>query len=201
MSSFVWLRSSAFVVRSFSRLSGGDRQIITRAGVLAVLVPLYYAFDWTLLRLAIRGAVVPPLILLGHRVNTLNIGEDLLLVFGSHRGYEIGPSCTYVDLVLVLAPFMWRFRRPLSANLTRLAALMAAVFAVNAARVILALHLFERGGSWLAAHRIPDLVVHFVAITCTVVLAVKVDLNEDSKKSGQGMNRIGARLEEVGKLT
>lgn len=175
------LGSSALIAFGRPRLNRGDCQVIVRLAILAVLVLLYFVSDWTPLRLAVRDAVVPPLYLLGHSVDMLELGTDLLLVFGSGHGFAIEASCTYSDLALVLAPFVWRFRLRLSSNLTRIAGVFAGVFVVNTVRVILALHLFENGISWQLAHRYPDLLIHVAAIGIAVVLAVRADLCPDSQ--------------------
>lgn len=146
-------------------------RLVAMGGLLAV----YYALEWRALRQGLREALVPVLGLLGHPSAPLDAGTDLLLVVDGRHAFAIGANCTYADLVLVAAPFCWRFGRPFSVNLLRLGGLAAAVFVVNLGRVAAALALFADGVSWPLAHTVPDLSIHGVFLAVVVLAALRSD--------------------------
>ena len=148
--------------------------LLLRLTALAALLPLYYAFDWMPLRLAVRDALVAILPLLGHPAIPLTSGAwvGILLSQGS---FEVTANCTYADLTLTLAPFVWRFHRPWRANAAALALLAPGVFALNLARLALAVDLHARGLSWDRAHHLPDTGLHMAVIALAVLLALRSD--------------------------
>jgi len=149
---------------------------------VGLVIPLYYALEWRPLRLAVSEGARGLLALLGHQAVSLERGGGLYLALTQSGAYEISANCTYADLVLVLAPFVWRFDASLGRNLGRLAAVAAAVFSVNLARVALALHFHELGAPWRLAHAVPDVALHALAIAGAVVLAVAADLAAGSAR-------------------
>lgn len=162
------------------RISGAcsTRYLLFRLLALAGLIGIYYLVDWTFVRQALRSVLMLLLALLGHPAAALDKGSDLYLLVGHNRGghtFAITSSCIYVDLVLILAPFCWRFRRSLGANALRLAVLTAGVLGLNVLRMVTALYLFWAGISWQWAHHIPNILVYFSLITPVVLLALRSD--------------------------
>ncbi len=168
-----WLRESALV-----RFFGW--RLLLRLAVLGLLVAVYYALDWVALRLGLRHAVVAALALLGHHSVPLEDASGLDIAVAGAGRFAVTANCTYADLVLITAPFCWRFRRSLATNLGRLAALTAAVLSLNVVRVVLALHFFHRGATWYLAHDVPDLAIHYTAMIVLVLLALRSDRIETS---------------------
>lgn len=153
----------------------GDRRILARFVAVGLLVPLYYELEWRPLCLVAREGVRWLLGLLGHGVTSLDLGDKIYLALTGSGAYEITANCTYADLVLVLAPFVWRVGRPLPSNLCRLTTMATAVFTIDLARVALAVHFHELDVSWQLAHAVPDIAIHMATITCAVLLALRAD--------------------------
>jgi hypothetical protein len=151
---------------------------LLRLAALAFLLAGYLSLDWTPLRRALRSCVAFLLRALGHRTTEVGGRTDLLLDVDGHE-YAFTANCTYVDLVLTLAPFCWRGRLPRGDNLRRLSALAAALLLGNVARIALALHLEAGGTPWTLAHTAPDTVVRSLAVGGCVFSAVREDWAED----------------------
>lgn len=151
------------------------RRLLLRLAALGILVAAYYALDWMALRLGLRRALVASLALLGHHSVPLEDASGLYIAVAGAGRFAVTANCTYADLVLITAPFCWRFGRPLAVNLWRLATLTAAVLSLNVARVALALHFYRRGASWFLAHDVPDLAIHYTAMIVVVLLALRRD--------------------------
>lgn len=149
--------------------------LVARLLWAGVLISLYYALDWSALREAVRGAVAVFLGFLGHSAVSVDNGGEFYLIVDGYRSFAITANCTYADLALVMAPFCWRLRTPLLANLARLAVIAVAVMIINIARVVLAIDLYQGGVSWSLAHLLPDIAIHSASIAAAVWLALVSD--------------------------
>ncbi|MFP5285098.1 MAG: hypothetical protein ACLGI9_05105, partial [Thermoanaerobaculia bacterium] len=135
--------------------AGESLLLLLRLLALGAALGLYYALEWRFLRTALCDALMWALPLLGHTAVPLASGSSTLLLAGDRVGVAITANCSYADLILTLAPFCWRFRRGLGANLLCLAAVAAAVLPVNVARLVLAVHFTLGGARWPLAHDAP----------------------------------------------
>lgn len=152
-----------------------DLRLGLRVLALGAALAVFYSFEWTWLRGWTRTAAAAVLIGLHHTATSLDAGSDLYLVFDGVHLFSVTRACTYVDLILVAAPFCWRFRRSLGANVRRLAALAVAVPVLNLVRVAVALHLYQLGAPWFYVHDLPDYVIHATFLAVTVLLALRSD--------------------------
>jgi len=171
-----------------------DRVILGRLGALLVLVIAFYAVDWTLLRRSVRGATAAALVYLGHEVACEDSKEEVLLTV-DNRPFSFSPDCTYVDLILVLAPFCWSVRAGLRANVLRLLSLALIVSSVNLIRLIVALHLFAQGRSWFAVHELPDYVIYYPSIAVIVILTLVSDCRNRRRADGPAPPSSGAHAD------
>lgn len=151
-----------------------DGLLLIRLAALGALLPLYYAFEWMPLRLAVRDALAAILQLLGHPAIPLGSGLDVRILLRQEL-FEVTANCTYADLMLMLAPLIWRPRRSLTANAAVLALLVPGVFAFNLARLVLAVELHGRGLSWDQAHHLPDAGLHVAVLAGALLLALRSD--------------------------
>ena len=85
------------------------------------------------------------------------------------------PDCTYIDLVLILIPFLWRVEVSPGRNLVWLAAFTVAVQLVNLARVWFSIWFFSRGGSWFLAHDLPDYLLYYPTLVLVILWALSRD--------------------------
>lgn len=152
-----------------------DKYLLLRLLGLGVLVFVYYALDWTLLRLGLREVIGFLMGFTGHAAMPVDSGKGIFLVVESGFLFEIGTPCTYVNLFLIAAPFCWRFQRSAADNILRLTILATAVQVFNVLRVLVALHFHLSGISWTLAHDIPDIAIRFVVISISVLLALRSD--------------------------
>lgn len=156
--------------------------LLLRLLALGAALGLFYSLEWSSLRAVLCDAVMWALPLLGHSAVLLTPGSSILLLTGGRMAVAITANCSYADLILTLAPFCWRFRRSLGANLLCLAAVAAAVLPVNVARLVLAIHFALAGARWSLAHDAPDLILHHLAIATAVLLALRSDGMLDTTK-------------------
>jgi hypothetical protein len=91
------------------------------------------------------------------------------------KAYAVSANCTYLDLVLTLAPLYWRRMLRAPTNLRRLSVLALGILLGNVVRTSLALHLNARGVPWTLAHTVPDTLIRSVAVGSCVVAAVQDD--------------------------
>ena len=156
-------------------LAGESLLLLLRVLGLGAALGLYYALEWRFLRAALCDAVIRVLPLLGHTALPLAQESSSILLAGGRVAVAITANCSWADLILILAPFSWRFRRGLRANLLRLAAIAAAVLTVNVARLALAVHFTLGGARWSLAHDIPETILHYLIIVTAVLLALRSD--------------------------
>jgi hypothetical protein len=147
-----------------------------RLAAMLVLLGLYRAWHWMPLRLIVRDVAAAGLAWGGWPVRATSLaGEPVLVSQDTGELFAITANCTYADLVLVLAAFLWRFGRPAAENALRLLLSAAVVLAANVARVIASVALVDAGSPRVLAHDAPDALLHVAAIAGAVVLAVLAD--------------------------
>lgn len=151
-----------------------NRRLAIRLAWLAVLLPLVYSLDWAFPRILLRDLAAITLELLGHRAIPLDTKlEALLSVDGTL--YAVTVNCTYILLFFMIAPFWWRFEKNLPTNLLRLAFLAMIVGLINWSRIVSALHFNLTGVAWETAHTIPDISIHFIFLSVSLLLALRSD--------------------------
>lgn len=149
------------------------------AGILA---GLYYALDWEFLQTALRDILhwifqtmgFAPIVSTFAAVPSLRICQ---------REHAYTAECTYVDLLLMMAPFVWGAKRPLLVNLSRLAILGVIIECVNLLRTWAALYLDLQGVGRFYAHDLPDYVLWWPSLITAVLLAYRADSSR-SNSSG-----------------
>lgn len=146
-----------------------------RLGALGAMIGLYLAFDWVLLRSALSNVTASILSGLGHNASASISGAQVYLTADGAR-FSIQPSCTYIDLVLILIPFAWRMGRSIGANLLQITTLALALLALNLVRVVAAIHFDAGGAGWNLVHDTPDQVFYFTALFTALLLSARSDL-------------------------
>jgi hypothetical protein len=135
---------------------------------------LFWSLDWMVLRAGLAQALQSVLPTWGHW-STVNVADDQVLLVVDGMRFQIGARCTYVDLALCIAPFLWRAALPTALNVFNLLLAFAAVQGINFAR-LLGTHLaLARGGNWTLAHDIPDLTLWSLALAVAVLCALQTD--------------------------
>lgn len=139
-----------------------------------VLYGLFISSQWTSLSILVSKQVEFGLTALGHRVNrTCSINQWGIVVDG--QAFSITRDCTYLELFVWLAPFVWRRNSKLTMNLAVILLLLVMVSAVNFLRLMFTFCVYSRGASWFAAHDLPDLLIFYPTIAIAVLLSVRRD--------------------------
>jgi len=145
-----------------------------RLAALGLMVMVFYAWDWLALRETLRDAVSGFIRALGCTVaDSFERGTVAMRV--ADKQFVISADCTYVDLFLVLAPFVWRVRQSVQRNLLRITATVAIVSVLNFLRVGLAIYYHAQGYSWFFVHELPDYLIYYPSIAIVTLMAFRED--------------------------
>lgn len=150
------------------------RAFVIRVVAVTVLGGLYYLFEWTRLRELVSICTAALLRIIGNPATFVQTGTEFYIVLQSGL-ISISADCTYVVLVLLLAPFIWRSRYGLTTNAIRLGLAAVVVLSVNLARLVLALTVTDAGAPWFLAHTLPDIMVYYPALAASALLALRSD--------------------------
>lgn len=155
-------------------MTSKNKHFFIRLCILFMFILIYHSFDW----ISLRKALYNTLILINNSFNIFTISDkyydELGFVIDGVLFY-VSPNCTYIDLVLLIAPFWWRFRQTLRINFFRLLVLFVVIMSGNLVRITTALYFYDRGASWTLAHNVPDIILHVITISFSVIMALKND--------------------------
>ena len=159
--------------------------ISSRHGLLTLFlfgcaVALFYSLDWVWLRKLQVNTLAALLGVFGHSVMV----QGLELKTGA-AWVTITPECTYVDWILCASPFLWRFGKPLGANLSRLTLLAATVSVVNLARTLVPILVSANGGSWFWAHDFVDYLLWYPGLAVVILLWLCALIRTEQLKLGK----------------
>jgi hypothetical protein len=159
--------------------------ISSRHGLLTLLlfgcaVTLFYSLDWLWLRQLQVNTLAALLGVFGHSV----LAQGFELKTGT-AWVTITPECTYVDWILCASPFLWRFGKPLSANLSRLAFLAATVSVVNLIRTLVPILVSANGGSWFWAHDLVDYLLWYPGLAAVILFWLCALMRTEQLKLGK----------------
>lgn len=172
-----------------------------RLGFLLGLYILYDLFDWGFLHQSLRAITVALLEATTDHVVTLGTIEPRssgIWVDGS--AYRITRGCTYANLALTVAPFLWRFDRKFTANVLLIVVFAAAVLVVDAARLALAVHLHSGGASWALAHDWPNRLLRYSTVVPAVLFALIADHAEVRMTSGREQSRECCKASDLAQV-
>lgn len=152
-----------------------DRRLCLRVGAVAFLYLVLEALDWTWLHRGVREAVAFCLEHLNHGVvlGLSDAGSSCLGVDGTQ--FRITRGCTYINVAMTLAPFLWRFQNGLDRNLLWLLCWFVVIFAINIARLVFAAHFRLSEWTWSAAHDWPNQILRWSIVVPAVLLALRAD--------------------------
>jgi len=150
------------------------RLILWRFVGLAVGVGVFYAVSWMPLRIELRDFLAFLLRSGGSAVMLATVDGSPVLRF-PHGQIYLSPDCTYMDLVLILLPFLWRPGKALRLNLSCLVAFAVAVQLVNLARVSFCVWFMARGYPWFYIHELPDYLLYYPTVLVVFVWCLRRD--------------------------
>jgi len=164
--------------------------VLCRAAGVALAAALFYCVGWLPLREAVRDGVAWVMRQAGFLTAvTVYEGSPALMVGG--RQFYFTPDCTYVDLWLLLIPFLWKLNWPWRRNLYRVLSFGLMVGVVNFIRVCMSTYLYTTGQSWLVAHDLLDYLLYYP----TLLLVATTALRRDSARQATGPGSGGAPAE------
>ncbi len=132
--------------------------------MLVVLIP-FYLFDWesaTRLTAYSTAAGLTPFC-----ESVIAAGGAEIVCDG--WVFVFSKECTYLDLFLASAPFVWRSRRSVAVNLRRIAAVLSLIWVINMLRLVGGLAAYVHGVQWKLAHDIPDMMVYWPLLGIVLV--------------------------------
>jgi exosortase/archaeosortase family protein len=143
--------------------------------VICILVALFYAFQWNFLRHFFTFLLQKIFTISGtSTIFSLQNGDSYLFV--KENPFNITAACTYIDLVLIIIPLIWRIQRSLIRNLSMIIVVVCLILALNVLRIWGTIYFYLAGVSWESIHHIPDVIIHVIIITVCVIFALKADL-------------------------
>jgi len=158
--------------------------VLYRFVALVVLFGLFYALDWMQLRVALRDAIKWSFEQAGYSLEALvHEGSPAIKVDGKIHFYTA--ECTYLDLVMMVTPFVWVFGATHWSNLLRIAIMVLVILVGNLVRCWTAVYLDVRGVSRFYAHDLPDCLVWWPTVVIVALLALRRDLGDHSEPTSK----------------
>jgi exosortase/archaeosortase family protein len=142
---------------------------------MVVLIIVYFGLDWTPIQVFVRDAVTKLLNLLGHHTHSFDGVDGPYVLLDFKNSFRVTAHCTYIDLVLILAAFCWRFNTSLPVNVSRLLLMATVIMALNIVRIALSIHWHHTGISWFFAHNVPHWIIQLSMVISAVLIALKTD--------------------------
>ena len=103
-------------------------------------------------------------------------GSPALSVEGNVHYYTA--ECTYLDLVLIIAPLLWVFGASLWRNTRRIAIAALVILGGNLIRTWASVYFHVRGMDRFYAHDLPDYIIWWPTVVVLALLALRRDLRD-----------------------
>jgi len=156
--------------------------IAVRMGFVLAVWCVFEIIPWGPLPRLQRDLTGSALHALGYRAVPIE-SEGVPTIVADRRHYTFTPECTYVDLLLMVLPFVWDVRPGVARGCLRVLVVSTVVLAGNFVRVTIALALHIDGGSWFLCHDLPDTIVFYPAVCAALIWRLRRDhqtLSDDS---------------------
>jgi len=149
--------------------------IVRRFSALVVLLVVFYSMEWMQLRIVERNMIGRLLRISGYNtIEYMYEGSPALRV--NEKLHYYGTECTYLDLVMTVAPFLWVFGAHRRVNLLRIGIVTLLILGGNLLRCWAAVWLDVLGVERLYAHDLPDYVIWWPTVVFAVVFALRGDI-------------------------
>ena len=148
---------------------------LIRLVIMGLLVASYCLFDWLFVREFLAVSVTTLLKTCGVPASCFNFKTGISIMTETGL-FSITKNCTYLDLVFILVPLIWRTQLGFSTNVLRIGVMVPAIMAANALRIFLAIILTRYEVSWFLAHDILHYGIHLAAVAILAVRALRNDL-------------------------
>ncbi|MEE9297177.1 MAG: hypothetical protein V3W34_19735 [Phycisphaerae bacterium] len=159
---------------SSRRARTGKPALLIRVSVLVPLVVVFYTLDWMPLRVAQRDVIGWSFRVAGHNpVGFVYEGSPAIRVEGRVHYYTA--ECTYLDLLMIVMPFVWAFGASRRSNIQRIGIVALVILVGNFIRCCLAVYLGVAGVDRFYAHDLPDYIIWWPTVAVAVLLALRRD--------------------------
>lgn len=150
---------------------------------VGLAVILFYGVSWLPLQVAVRDGVAWVMHEAGF-MTTLAVYEGSPALRVSNKQLYFTAGCTYVDMWLILVPFLWRLDWSWLRNLRWILGFGVMVSVVNFARVCMSTYLFTTGHNWLVAHDLSDYVLYYPPLFVVALVALRRDATLHAARLG-----------------
>ncbi|UCC32399.1 MAG: hypothetical protein JSU86_08980 [Phycisphaerales bacterium] len=154
----------------------GRRRVTRRVSVLALLAAMFYALDWMPFRVVQRDVIGWSLRVAGYdTVAFIHEGSPALGAEGKVHHYTA--ACTYLDLLIIVAPLVWVFGASHRSNILRIAIAALVILGGNLIRTWAAVYLDVLGVERFYAHDLPDYIIWWPTVAVVALLALRRDFD------------------------
>ena len=155
----------------------GRLTVTRRVSVLALLVGMFYALDWMPLRVVQRDVIGWSLRVAGYAPEAF-VHEGSPAFCLADVVYFYTAECTYLDLLLIVAPFVWVFGASRRSNILRISFAALVILGGNLIRTWSSVYFNVRGTDWFYTHDLPDYIIWWPTVAIVVLLALRRDFGE-----------------------
>ncbi len=153
------------------------RIVVYRFLVLAALLGLFDAWDWMPFRVAQRDVIGWSLRVAGYAPGTFVHDGSPAVRVGDHVFFYTA-ECTYLDLLMIVATFLWVFGASRRSNILRIAIAALVILCGNLIRTWASVYFNVRGTDWFYTHDLPDYIIWWPTVVVVALLALRRDLHD-----------------------
>lgn len=155
-----------------------NRRIIAKRFVaLTALLGLYHAWDWMPLRTMQRDLIGWSLRVSGY-TSTSFVYDGSPALGVEDKIHYYSPECTYLDLFLMVVPFVWVLGVKRRNNVLRISIAVLVISGGNLIRCWAAVYLDVVGVERFYAHDLPDYIIWWPTVIIVALLALRRDFGD-----------------------
>ena len=162
------------------------RVLLLRVCMMGALLSLFYGLDWIPFRAAQRDLIAWSLGLQGYAPEAFTHEGSPALRVGDHA-FSFTAECTYLDLLMIVAPFLWVFGASLRRNILRIGIAALIILGGNLIRCWASVYFNVRGIDWFYTHDLPDYVIWWPTVAVVVLLALRRDFGDPSRRRANNL--------------
>ncbi len=156
--------------------------VVYRFIALVALVGLFDAWDWMPFRVAQRDVIGWSVRVSGYNpISSVYEGSPAIRV--GDEVYFYTAECTYFDLLMIVAPFVWVFGASRRRNILRIAIVAFVILGGNLIRTWASVYFNVRGTDWFYTHDLPDYIIWWPTAVIVPLLALRRDLGGRSEST------------------
>ncbi len=158
--------------------------LLVRACVVGVLLLFYYGLNWMPLRVALRDAIgwllsvaaYDPVAFMHDGSPAVRVGEEV---------YFYTPVCTYIHLLMIVAPFVWVVGASRRSNILRIAIAVVVILGGNLVRCWASVYFNLLGTDWFYTHDLPNYTLGIGMVAIAVLGSLRRDFDGGSTSTAK----------------